>query len=51
VKADFHGTKKAGKKPNPAKQPFAQLSEKFGKREKSLNSLPAMVLCEGPLLN
>jgi hypothetical protein len=28
VKANFRATKKAGKKPNPAKQSFAQLSKK-----------------------
>jgi hypothetical protein len=31
VKADFHTAKKAGKKPNPAKQSFAQLSKKLDK--------------------
>ncbi len=36
VKADFHATKKAGKKPNPAKQPFPQLSKKLDKLEKTL---------------
>ncbi len=36
VKADFHATKKAGKKPNPAKQLFAQLSKKLDKLEKTL---------------
>jgi hypothetical protein len=34
-KADFHAAKKAGKKPNPAKQ-FAQLSKKLDKLEKTL---------------
>jgi hypothetical protein len=36
VKANFHAAKKAGKKPNPAKQSLAQLSEKLVKLEKSL---------------
>jgi hypothetical protein len=36
AKADFHAAKKAGKKPNPAKQSFAQLSEKLDKLEKTL---------------
>ncbi len=37
VKADFCAAKKAGKKPNPAKQLFAQLSKKLDKLEKTLN--------------
>jgi hypothetical protein len=36
VKADFCPTKKAGKKTNPAKQSFAQLSKKLDKFEKTL---------------
>ncbi len=36
AKADFRIAKKAGKKPNPAKQSFAQLSKKSGKLEKTL---------------
>jgi hypothetical protein len=36
VKANFHTAKKAGKKPNPAKQLFAQLSKKLHKLEKTL---------------
>jgi hypothetical protein len=36
VKADFHATKKAGKKPNPAKQSLAQLSKKLDMLEKTL---------------
>jgi hypothetical protein len=36
VKANFHTAKTAGKKPNPAKQLFAQLSKKSGKLEKTL---------------
>ncbi len=36
AKADFHAAKKADKKPNPAKQSFAQLSKKFDKLEKTL---------------
>ncbi len=36
AKADFHAAKKAGKKPNPAKQLFAQLSKKLDKLEKTL---------------
>ncbi len=36
VKADFLTTKKAGKKPNPAKQSFTQLSNKLDKLEKTL---------------
>ncbi len=46
VKADFHTAKKAGKKPNPAKQSFAQLSEKLVKLKKTLNSSTAI----GPYL-
>jgi hypothetical protein len=36
AKADFLTTKTAGKKPNPAKQSFVQLSEKLYKLEKTL---------------
>jgi hypothetical protein len=36
AKADFCAAKKAGKKPNPAKQSFAQLSKKLDKLEKTL---------------
>jgi hypothetical protein len=36
AKADFRAAKKAGKKPNPAKQLFAQLSKKLDKLEKTL---------------
>jgi hypothetical protein len=36
VKDNFHNAKKAGKKPNPANQLFAQLSKKLGKLEKTL---------------
>ncbi len=36
VKADFQVSKKAGKKPNPAKQLLAQSSKKLDKLEKSL---------------
>jgi hypothetical protein len=36
VKANFCTAKKAGKKSNPAKQPFAQLSKKLDKLEKTL---------------
>ena len=36
VKANFWAAKKAGKKPNPAKQSFAQLSKKLDKLEKTL---------------
>ncbi len=36
VKANFHAAKKAGKKPNPVKQSFAQLSKKLDKLEKTL---------------
>ncbi len=35
VKANFCAAKKAGKKPNPAKLPFAQLSKKLDKLEKT----------------
>ncbi len=35
-KADFRAAKKASKKPNPAKQSFAQLSKKLDKLEKTL---------------
>jgi hypothetical protein len=36
AKANFSTAKKAGKKPNPAKQSFAQLSKKLDKLEKTL---------------
>jgi hypothetical protein len=36
VRANFHTTKKAGKKPNPEKQSFSQLSKKLDKLEKTL---------------
>jgi hypothetical protein len=36
VKANFCAAKKADKKPNPAKQLFAQLSKKLDKLEKTL---------------
>ncbi len=36
LKANFLSTKKAGKKPNPAKQLFAQLSKKLDRLEKTL---------------
>jgi hypothetical protein len=36
AKANFCNAKKAGKKPNPAKQSFAQLSKKLDKLEKTL---------------
>jgi hypothetical protein len=36
VKADVRTAKKAGKKPNPAKQLFAQLSKKLDKLENTL---------------
>jgi hypothetical protein len=36
VKANFFAAKKAGKKPNPAKQLFAQLSKKMDLLEKTL---------------
>ncbi len=36
LKADFCAAKKAGKKPNPAKQLFAQLSKKLDHLEKTL---------------
>jgi hypothetical protein len=36
LKANFCTAKKAGKKPNPAKQLFAQLSKKFDRLEKTL---------------
>jgi hypothetical protein len=36
AKANFHTAKKAGKKPNPAKQLFTQLSKKLDKLEKTL---------------
>ncbi len=38
VKANFRAAKKAGKKPNPAKQSFAQLSKKSDKLEKTNKS-------------
>jgi hypothetical protein len=40
-KADFHATKKGGKKPNPAKQSFAQLSKKLGKLKKAIKKQSA----------
>jgi hypothetical protein len=36
AKANLHATNKAGKKPNPAKQSFAQSSKKLDKLEKTL---------------
>ncbi len=36
LKSDFHAAKKAGKKPNPKKQSFAQLSKKLDRLEKTL---------------
>ncbi len=36
AKANFRAAKKAGKKPNPAKQSFTQLSKKLDKLEKTL---------------
>ncbi len=36
VKANLYAAKKAGKKPNPAKQSFALLSKKLDKLEKTL---------------
>jgi hypothetical protein len=36
VTAGLHAAKKAGKKPNPVKQLFAQLSKKWDKLEKTL---------------
>ncbi len=36
AKPDFHIAKKAGKKPNPEKQSFAQLSKKLDKLEETL---------------
>jgi hypothetical protein len=36
LKADFQSTKKTGKKPNPAKHLFSQLSEKLEKLEKTI---------------
>jgi hypothetical protein len=36
LKANFRAAKKAGKKPNPAKQSFAQLSEKLDRLEKTI---------------
>jgi hypothetical protein len=38
-KSNIHATKKGGKKPNPARQNFAQLSKKFDKLEKALKKL------------
>jgi hypothetical protein len=40
MKADFCATKKAGKKPNLAKQLFAQLSKKLDNLEKTLKKAP-----------
>jgi hypothetical protein len=39
TKANFRAAKKAGKKPNPAKQSFAQLSKKLDKLEKTLKKV------------
>jgi hypothetical protein len=39
AKADFRTAKKTGKKPNPAKQSFAQLSKKSDKLEKTLKKV------------
>jgi hypothetical protein len=39
MKVDFCAAKKTGKKPNPAKQLFAQLSKKFDKLEKTLKEV------------
>jgi hypothetical protein len=39
VKANFCAAKKAGKRPNPAKQSFAQLSNKLGRLEESLKNV------------
>jgi hypothetical protein len=36
LKADFRAAKKAGKKPNPVKQSFAQLSKKLDRLEKTI---------------
>jgi hypothetical protein len=36
LKVDFRAAKKAGKKPNPAKQLFTQLSEKLDRLEKTI---------------
>ncbi len=47
AKADFHTAKRAGIKPNPAKQSFAQLSKKLDKLEKTLNSLSAKSILAG----
>jgi hypothetical protein len=38
AKANFRAAKKAGKKPNPAKQSLAQLSKKLDKLEKTLKN-------------
>jgi hypothetical protein len=38
VKANFRAAKKAGKKPNPEKRSFAQLSKILDKVEKTLIS-------------
>jgi hypothetical protein len=40
VKVNFHAAKKTGKKPNPAKQSFAQLSKKSDKYIRLLRKLP-----------
>jgi hypothetical protein len=39
AKTNFRATKKAGKKPNPAKQSFAQLSKNLDKLEKTLKKV------------
>ena len=40
AKANFHATKKAGKKLNPVKQLFAQLSKKLDHLEKTIKKAP-----------
>jgi hypothetical protein len=42
-KSNFCATKKGGKKTNPIKQNFAQLSKKFDKLEKALKKLSKKV--------
>jgi hypothetical protein len=50
VKVNLCTAKKAGKKPNPAKQSFPQLSKKLDQLEKTLNSLTAKSIPAGTKL-
>jgi hypothetical protein len=43
-KSDFRATKRGGKKTNPVRQNFAQLSKKLDKLEKALNSSTSILV-------